>query len=404
MSDEAFDHDPRLDDAEGVRVLIVDDDHLVGRTLSRILARAGFHDVTVETDPAQAMDADRFETFDAILLDLHMPQVDGFDVLQRVVERTGPEGYAPVLVLTGDQRIDIRERALASGAKDFVQKPFEPTEVVARLRNLVQTGRMHRRLRSFNEALTQRVEERTADVVAAKLEVLERLARAGEYRDDQTGMHAARVGILSGMLARDLALSEERAAMIEQAAPLHDIGKIGIPDAILLKEGPLTDDEFVVIRNHTIIGAGILSGSGFDLLQTAERIAITHHEHWNGNGYPAGLSAESIPVEGRIVSVADAFDSLTNDRPYRKACPHGDAIQEIVRWRGRQFAPAVVDAICRLHQRGTLGDSTATSRCVSLDDGAGGARSGSPRRSGGVKSRRDDASDAGEGPESAAAS
>ena len=396
---DPFDHEsPRIDDAQGVRVLVVDDDHLVGRTLSRILARAGFHDVEVETDPAHVLEEDRFETFDAILLDLHMPEVDGFDILQRVVDRTGPEGYAPVLVLTGDQRIDVRERALASGAKDFVQKPFEPTEVVARLRNLVHTGRMHRRLRSFNEALTQRVEERTADAVAAKLEVLERLARAGEYRDDQTGMHAARVGTLSGMLAVELGLSDERTDTIEKAAPLHDIGKIGIPDEILLKEGPLTDEEFVVIRNHTIIGAGILSGSGSDLLQTAERIALTHHEHWNGNGYPAGLAAESIPIEGRIVAVADAFDSLTNHRPYQKACPHEAAIEEIVRWRGRQFAPAIVDAICRLHQRGELRESKGTTPCVSHSGGVPGGRPGAEA------GNRGDGAETADGPEPAAAS
>jgi putative two-component system response regulator len=346
--------DPGPDDMGDVRVLIVDDDPLIGRALSRILAHAGFEDIVVEIDPRRVMAERLDEGFDAVLLDLHMPEVDGFEIMQALVERTGPEGYAPILVLTGDQRADVRERALASGAKDFVQKPFESTEVVARLRNLVHTGRMHRHLRSFNEVLAARVEERTADVVAAKIELLDRLARAGEYRDDQTGMHAARVGVLSGMLAIEVGLDEERVTMIEQAAPLHDIGKIGIPDAILLKTGPLTEQEFEIIRRHAVIGAGILSGSRFDLLQTAERIALTHHEHWNGRGYPAALAGDAIPVEGRIVSVADALDSLTNDRPYRKACSLQDALEEIIRWRGRQFPPEVVDALCRLHRGGQL--------------------------------------------------
>jgi hypothetical protein len=152
--------------------------------------------------------------------------------------------------------VDVKERALASGARDFVEKPFEPTEVVARLRNLIETQRLHRRLRSFNTALAVSVAERTAEVVAAKLEVLERLARAGEYRDDMTGMHAKRVGRLSGMLARELRIDPERTAMIEQAAPLHDIGKIGVPDAILLKQGALTEEEVVTIRRHTTHHAG----------------------------------------------------------------------------------------------------------------------------------------------------
>ena len=351
-------------DFEAVRVLIVDDDALVLRTLTRILERAGFSDVTTETDSTRVVPGRLDEAFDAVLLDLHMPQVDGFEIMRALVEHVGPEGYAPILVLTGDQRADVRERALASGAKDFVQKPFDPTEVVARLRNVVHTGRMHRRLRSFNEALAIRVEERTADVVAAKLELLDRLARAGEYRDDQTGLHAARVGVLSGMLAGEIGLDEERARMIAEAAPLHDIGKIGIPDAILLKKGPLTDEEFQTIRNHAVIGSGILSGSRFDLLQTAERIARTHHEHWSGNGYPHGLAGEAIPVEGRIVSVADAFDSLTSDRPYRAACSHDAALEEILRWRGRQFAPDVVDALCRLHRRGALETIPAATRAV----------------------------------------
>lgn len=354
MSSTRTDIVGRRDPVRDARVLIVDDDVSVGRALTRILERAGVGDVTVETDPTAALERCDARDFDAIMLDLHMPEIDGFDLMRTFVGEIGRERYAPILVLTGDSRIDVRERALASGAKDFLQKPFEPTEVVARIRNLIATRRMHQRLHSFNEMLTERVEERTADVVAAKLEVLDRLARAGEYRDDMTGMHAARVGALSGLLARELTLDQEVATNIERAAPLHDIGKIGIPDSILLKEGALTHEEIAVIQQHTVIGAGILSGSRFDLLQTAEQIAMTHHEHWNGAGYPNGLIDEDIPEEGRIVAVADAFDSLTNDRPYRRACSHQRAIEEVVRCRARQFAPDVVDVLCRLHRRGVL--------------------------------------------------
>lgn len=338
------------------RVLVVDDDIAIGRALEKTLARAGITDVVVESDPRMALRRQDARAFDAILLDLHMPEVDGFDLMHTFVDQIGAEDYAPILILTGDDRIDIRERALESGAKDFVQKPFEPTEVIARLRNLIDTARMHRRLRSFNDELATRVEEKTADILAAKLEVLDRLARAGEYRDDMTGKHAQRVGTLCGLLAREMGHDEEAATNIERAAPLHDIGKIGVPDAILLKEGSLTEPELENIRRHTLIGAGILSGSGFALLQTAETIALTHHEHWDGNGYPNGLSGETIPVEGRITAVADAFDSLTNDRPYRKAASHQAAIDEIVRCRETHFAPDVVDAISRLYARGILSE------------------------------------------------
>jgi putative two-component system response regulator len=343
-------------DPSDVNVLVIDDDHAVGTALRRILERAGYGEVVVETNPESAILRWADRDFDAVILDLHMPGVDGFGVMRALVDQQDREDYTPILVVTGDQRIDVRQRALASGAKDFVQKPFEPTEVVARLRNLVDTSRMHRRLRSFNDALTIRVEEGTEELLSAKLEVLERLARAGEYRDDMTGLHAKRVGVLSGLLARELSVDEERASMIERTAPLHDIGKIGVPDGILLKEGALTPEEVEIIRGHTFIGAGILSGSHFDVLQTAERIALTHHEHWNGRGYPQMLIGAAIPLEGRIVSVADAFDSLTNDRPYRRACSHDLAITEIVAWRDRQFDPDIVDAICRLHRRGTLAE------------------------------------------------
>lgn len=335
-------------------VLIVDDDPAIVRSLERILTHAGLRTIVGETDPRRALEEEDARHYDAILLDLHMPELDGFDLMDRFVHQVGSDAYAPIIVITGDHRIDVRQRALASGAKDFLQKPFEPTEVVARLRNIVETARMHRRLTSFNELLTKRVREQTSDLVEAKLEVMERLARAGEYRDDMTGRHARRVGALAGLIARELGLAEEPAETIERAAPLHDIGKIGVPDQILLKRGELTREELTVMRQHTVIGGAILSGSGFALLQTAESIALTHHEHWDGRGYPRGLAGSSIPLEGRLTAVADAYDSLTNDRPYRLGCPPEEAIREILRCRDRQFAPDAVDAIVRLYRRGVL--------------------------------------------------
>lgn len=322
-------------------IVVVDDDTRLCRLLERILGNAGFTRIRTFTDPERALAAIDIHELDALLLDLVMPDLTGFEVMARLASRLGPDEFLPILVLTGELDADLRKRALDSGAKDFVFKPFDATEVVARLRNLVQTNRLHRRLRSFNALLSLKVEERTADLLQAKLEILHRLVRAAEYRDDITGRHAIRVGHLSGLLARGLGLDGERARTIARGAPLHDIGKIGIPDAILHKPGPLTSEEERVMASHTRIGAEILGGSDFELLEVAESIALSHHERWDGSGYPRGLAAEEIPVEGRIVAVADAFDCMTHDRPYRMGRRAITAIEEIERCAGTHFDPDV---------------------------------------------------------------
>lgn len=193
------------------------------------------------------------------------------------------------------------------------------------------------------EILEYKVRERTADLEEAQLEILERLALAAEFRDDETGLHTQRVGRTSAILARAIGLPEEQVDLIQQAAPLHDVGKLGIPDGILRKPGKLTAEEFEVMKTHTSIGAQILSGSRFPILQMAEEIALTHHERWDGTGY-MGLAGERIPLSGRIVTLADVFDALTNDRIYRKAVPLEDALAEIELQRGRHFDPELTDA------------------------------------------------------------
>jgi putative two-component system response regulator len=327
------------------RILIVDDQEANVRLLERILHQAGFSAVRSTTDPRQVARLVQDVAPDIILLDLHMPQLDGFEVMDELADRVLSEDYLPILVLTADISPEAKQSALSSGARDFLTKPFDPTEVVLRIRNLLEARFLHRQLQNQNEILEHRVTERTRALEEARIEILDRLARAAEYRDDETGQHTRRVGDLSAAVARNLNLSTARMEMIRRAAPLHDVGKIGIPDRILLKPGRLTNEELEIMKTHTTIGAGILAGSRVPLLQMAAEIALTHHERWDGTGFPLGLAEDRILLEARIVSVADAYDAMTSDRPYRRALPQEEAWEIIWDGAGSQWDERVVEAL-----------------------------------------------------------
>lgn len=329
------------------RILIVDDQESNVNLLQRILQEAGYHNVQSTTDSRRAMSLVEEFAPDILLLDLSMPHVDGYMVLTELAGRARCGAYMPVLVLTADVTAAAKRKALALGASDFLAKPFDLTEVLLRIQNLLETKRLHQELAEANQGLEQRVRERTADLESAKLEILERLALAGEYRDDATGEHAWRVGRTAANLASAVGLPDEQVQIILRAAPLHDIGKIGIPDAVLMKAGPLNADEMAVMKSHTTIGGQILSRSPFPIMQAAERIALTHHEKWDGSGYPLGLSGCAIPIEGRIVAIADVFDALTHSRPYKKAWSVEEALAEIERVSGSQFDPLLAQAFRR---------------------------------------------------------
>jgi putative two-component system response regulator len=330
------------------RILIVDDEPGNVQLLQRILVREGYGRVTGLSNPREAMAVIDEDRLDVVLLDLHMPVVDGYQILESITTSLDPARRTlPVIVLTADATPEARRRALTSGAADFITKPFDVVEVALRIRNTLERQQLHSEVRRQNELLEDRVRARTMELERAQLETFERLALAAEYRDDDTGKHTRRVGGVARAIAEQLGMAATDLDLLERAAGLHDVGKIGVPDGILLKPDRLTPEEFEVVKTHTVIGARILSGSHSPLLQLGEIIAGSHHERWDGRGYH-GLAGEDIPLHARITTLADAFDAMTTDRPYRAARSTEEATEEIRRERGGQFDPNVVDVFLDL--------------------------------------------------------
>ena len=328
------------------RILIVDDEQGNVDILRRFLTRAGFTRIESTTDSREAGTLYVQHRPDLILLDLHMPHLDGLQVMDTLNE-IAEASYLPILILSADLTPEARREALSRGAKDFVNKPFQQDELLLRIKTLLETRFLYIQIQSQNQVLEAKVRERTRELIEAQIEIIERLAVAAEFRDDNTGQHTQRVGQMSALLARQLGQPDSQVSLMARAAPLPDVGKIGVPDTILLKMGKLTPAEFEVVKQHTVIGARILSGGKFPLLRLAEEIAFCHHERWDGEGY-AGMRGTDIPLAGRIVAVADVFDALTQQRPYKPAWPVAEAIAEIDRQRERQFDPGVVDAFLRV--------------------------------------------------------
>jgi len=314
------------------------------KLIHRLLAAAKYEDIVSTTDASYSLTLARVTPPDLILLDLHMPGFDGFEVLDGLKDVLAANQFTPVLVLTGDLIAETRRRALSLGATDFLTKPFDNAELVLRIHNLLQIRLLHLSLGRQKDALERTLSRRDAELEEARLEMLERLALAAELRDTETGRHMRGVGGLAESLARRLGIDDVTAAMIGRAAPLHDIGKLGVPDSALLKDGPLSEHETELMRSHTIVGERLLSGGMSMVMQTAAVIARSHHERFDGTGYPDMLSGQAIPLPARIVAVADVFDALAHDRPYRKAWPEEAAIQLILEGSGTHFDPAVVSA------------------------------------------------------------
>ena len=322
------------------KILIVDDQKANVTLLKHMLQAAGYADIVGTTDPREVGDLYRQYPFDIVLLDLNMPGFDGFQVMAQLTAMEHGS-YLPVLVLTAQPDSPTRLRALQSGAKDFITKPFDRLEVLTRIQNMLEVRLMHNQMRDQNQMLEERVRERTQELSNTRLEIIRRLGRAAEYRDNETGLHIIRMSKFSACLGRAAGLNEGQAEMLLDASPMHDIGKIGIPDRILLKPGKLDAEEWAVMKTHSSIGAEILSGS---LMQMARSIALSHHEKWDGSGYPNALKGDGIPRVGRIVALCDVFDALTTVRPYKNAWSTEAALSYINENAGKHFDP---DLVCR---------------------------------------------------------
>jgi len=347
--------------AVDARILIIDDQISNVHLVQRLLERAGYRNINGTSSSREGIALVERIHPDVILLDLQMPAPDGFAVLEAIRPHLSNGSYLPVLVLTADTSDEATQAALSQGARDFLGKPFQPAELLLRVKNLLETRLLHRLLQEQNRVLEERVWQRTRELEEAQVEVLERLASAAEFRDDDTGRHTRRVGEIAAQLGRLLGFDDQRVEIVQRAAVLHDVGKIGIPDNILRKPGALTAAERRIMCTHTTIGARMLSGGSSAMVRAAELIARSHHEHWDGSGYPDGLSGERIPMEARLVAAADYFDAMTHDRPYRSAWPLEQVMTDIEASRGTHFDPRVVDALLALWRSGALTGDTAGS-------------------------------------------
>jgi putative two-component system response regulator len=346
----------REDDLSQATVLIVDDQPSNIALLEKILTRSGFTNLVSATDPRSVEDLLRSESPDLLLLDLQMPHLDGFELMKRVATIPEAEGM-PIIVLTADATLDAKHASLGMGANDFLTKPFDPVEVLLRIKTQLRTRSLQQQLKEHNELLEERVRARTADLWATvrKLEKAEgdlalsqeetvrRLSIAAEFRDDETARHIVRMSHYCSFLGSLAGLDDETSRALRTASQMHDVGKIGTPDSILLKPGRLTPEERAVMERHAEAGWSILEGSDSDLLQLAATIALTHHERMDGSGYPNKLAGEEIPLVGRIAAIADVFDALSTDRVYRGAFPLPKVWEMMRDGRGSQFDPHLLD-------------------------------------------------------------
>lgn len=326
------------------KILLVDDEIGNLKILKRMLNKVGYQNILTAQGGQEGVDLYTEEQPDLMVLDLKMPGLNGFEVMGCLKKKSQVDSYHPILALTAQQDEETRLAALESGAKDFIAKPFDLTEILARINNMLEVRMLHNEIREQNKSLEQRVRERAQELEKTRQEVLDRLGRASEYRDNETGMHVIRIGLFTEVLAREIGLPDRECELLLQASPLHDVGKIGIADEILLKPGKLNHEEWEIMKTHCKIGAEILSGGHSDLLMTAEVIALNHHEQWGGNGYPNGLAGEEIPLEARIVSICDVFDALTSERPHKKPWSPEKAMEEIESKSGKLFDPKLVQA------------------------------------------------------------
>ncbi|WP_031436153.1 HD domain-containing phosphohydrolase [Methylobacter tundripaludum] len=326
---------------EVARILIVDDESVNLKLLDKMLSAQGYSNLVLVQDSRQVLEIYRQARTDLILLDINMPHLDGFEVMEQLKALDDPL-FPPVVILTAQHGQDFLLRALNSGARDFITKPFYCNELLARVRNMLDAQLMHRMLYDQKAVLNEMVQTRTDELRRTRLQVVQQLGRAAEYRDNETGNHILRMSHISALLAKSIGWNEADCELMLHASPMHDIGKIGIPDHILLKPGKFEPEEWEIMKTHAVIGANILEGDDSELMKCAGEIALTHHEKWDGSGYPYGLSGAAIPLVGRIAALADVFDALTSVRPYKEAWTVEAAVDLIKENRGTHFDPELV--------------------------------------------------------------
>lgn len=328
------------------RILVVDDKQVNVELFTQVLNRGGYRNVAPLLDANYVSEAITGFEPDLIVLDLLMPVTDGFGVLKSLGRSRLEE--SPVLVVSSADSLETRHKALSLGASDFLPRPFDAGDALVRVGNLIRNRRALKRAKNVANQLAERLTVVQEQAEQAQIEMLARLARIIDHADDSLSQHTWRVARLAGEIAIEMGLPQADVDNIRRAARLHDLGKVVVSDSILTSTEPLSEDEISLIRAHPSIGALILSGGTSPLIRMAERIARSHHERWDGKGYPDGLSGEAIPVEARIVAVSDAFDAMTNNRAYRLALSEEEAVSEIRSGSGTQFDPDVVNAFFRV--------------------------------------------------------
>lgn len=347
------------------RIMIADDEPINVKLVQKQLSADGYRDFVTTTCSEQVLDLLEERRPDVLILDVVMPGIDGLTLLGEI-RRNHLHAHLPVIMVTASNDRETRNRSLDLGATDFLDKPLDPTQLLARVRNALVLKSQFDQLRCLAETLENEVRRRTAELEASRLELLYCLGRAAEFRDNETGQHVIRVGKYVALTAAKMGLDPDMVTLLSQTSQLHDMGKIGIPDSILLKPGKLTAAEMEIMRGHSAIGSDALAPCSPDelqrymdhtrvgkeifcagqspLLRMAATIAYSHHERWDGTGYPLGLKGEEIPLEGRITAVADVFDALSSPRPYKEAIPIDECFRMIEAERGKHFDPQVVDA------------------------------------------------------------
>lgn len=328
-----------MSNREDVAILLVDDEPSVTAVLSRWLSGEGYECARASSGE-EALEALRKRKFALILTDIVMPSMSGVELLEEVT-RVSPSTAVVMLTAVDDRK--TATRALRLGAYGYMIKPFEQNEVVINVANALRRRSLEIMRDQYEGRLEETVQERTAEVRRAQEEITLRLTAASEFRDTETGAHVRRMGLYAEAVGKVMGHPEEHTRLLRLAAPMHDVGKIGIPDSILLKAGKLTDEEFEIMKTHTTIGAKLLEGSGVVLLDASRDIALGHHEKWDGSGYPSGLCGTAIPENSRIVAVLDVYDALVHDRVYRPAMPEEKALAIIEEGRGSHFEPLLMD-------------------------------------------------------------